>query len=172
MVVVSCEYRDCIIDTNLIPSNNMCSLLFIPASAGLARSSKSDAKFCVNSRSFSTLKLKRERCSIALNCTEASSESAYPQASRDCVIVEPVEKPEYSNTGLVIQSSGGFEAEILGKVVSMGSGQVLATGESESFAIQVGDIVMFDKYGAESMKFNGKQLKVVKIPFIRAKFQV
>lgn len=77
----------------------------------------------------------------------------------DRVLVLPLEKEEKTKGGIFLPESAKEERQE-GKVVAIGTGKYV-DGKLVSLGVKQGDLVLINKW-AESIKFEGKEYKVVK----------
>jgi chaperonin GroES len=56
-----------------------------------------------------------------------------------------------------------------GTVVAVGSGRLLESGDRASLSIEVGDIVIYGKFGGMDMEVNGEDVKILRESEILAK---
>lgn len=79
----------------------------------------------------------------------------------DRVLIERVEEEEKTKTGIIIPDAAR-EKQQKGKIVAVGSGRVNEKGEVLKLDVKVGDVVLFEKYGGEDLKVDGKEYVVLK----------
>jgi len=79
----------------------------------------------------------------------------------DRVIVKRVEEEKLSAGGIVIPDSA-TEKPIRGKVLSVGNGKVLESGEVRKLDVKAGDTVLFGKYSGTEVKVDGEELLVMR----------
>jgi len=79
----------------------------------------------------------------------------------DRVIVKRVEEEEMSAGGLVLPDAAK-EKPIRGEVLAVGNGKLLDNGETRSVDLNVGDTVLFGKYGGTEVKVDGEDLLVMR----------
>jgi chaperonin GroES len=79
----------------------------------------------------------------------------------DRVIVERLEEERTSAGGIIIPDSA-TEKPIQGKIVAVGKGKILESGEVRALELKVGDKVLFGKYGGTEVKIDGKELLVMR----------
>jgi chaperonin GroES len=56
-----------------------------------------------------------------------------------------------------------------GEVIAVGSGRLLESGDRASLSIEVGDIVIYGKFGGVDMEVNGEDVKILRELEILAK---
>jgi chaperonin GroES len=79
----------------------------------------------------------------------------------DRVIVQPLEENRTSPGGIVIPDSAA-EKPVQGKIVAVGKGKVLESGQVRPCAVKVGDKILFTKHGGTEVKLDGKELVVMR----------
>ena len=79
----------------------------------------------------------------------------------DRVIVERLEEERTSAGGIIIPDSA-TEKPIQGKIVAVGKGKILESGEVRALELKVGDKVLFGKYGGTEVKIDDKELLVMR----------
>ena len=78
----------------------------------------------------------------------------------DKVVVKVLTAEERTAGGIVLPDSAR-EKPSQGKVVAVGPGRVLETGERASVQVSVGDTVIFSKYGGNEVKLEGEELLIL-----------
>ena len=78
----------------------------------------------------------------------------------DKVVVKPSEADETSVGGIILPDTAKQKPSE-GKVLSVGSGRVLDSGERRPLAVQVGDTVIYSKYGGTEFKHEGETLVIL-----------
>jgi chaperonin GroES len=73
----------------------------------------------------------------------------------DRVLVKP-EKAEQKTAGGLFISSGAQEKPQRGEVIAVGAGKVNDNGERIAVDVQVGDVVIYGKYGGNEVKIDGE----------------
>ena len=86
----------------------------------------------------------------------------------DRVVVEPVEAEEMTAGGIVLPDSAK-ERPQRGKVVAVGPGRLLDSGERGELSIAVGDEVIYGKYGGTDIEIDGNDVKILRESDILAK---
>ena len=76
----------------------------------------------------------------------------------DRVIVERLEEERTSAGGIIIPDSA-TEKPIQGKIVAVGKGKILESGEVRALELKVGDKVLF---GGTEVKIDGEELLVMR----------
>jgi chaperonin GroES len=77
------------------------------------------------------------------------------------VVVKRVEEDKTSAGGIVIPDSA-TEKPIEGKVVAVGNGKILDSGEVRALDVKKGDKIMFGKYSGTEVKVDGDEYLVMR----------
>src|SRR5436853_3726260 len=86
----------------------------------------------------------------------------------DRVVVEPVEAEERTAGGIVLPDAAKEKPQ-RGKVVAVGAGKLLDSGNRGELSVSVGDEVIFGKYGGSDVEVNGEEYKILRESDILAK---
>jgi chaperonin GroES len=86
----------------------------------------------------------------------------------DRVVVEPMSAEERTAGGIVLPDAAQEKSQ-RGKVVAVGPGRILDGGKRNAVGVQVGDEVLFGKYGGTDVEVEGKDLKILRESDILAK---
>lgn len=79
----------------------------------------------------------------------------------DRVVITPTIPESVTSFGLIIPETASKEKPETGIVVAVGPGRVGDGGEHIAVGVSVGDRVMFNKYGYDEVKVNGKEYYIV-----------
>ena len=79
----------------------------------------------------------------------------------DRVVVKRVEEDKTSAGGIVIPDSA-TEKPIEGKVIAVGNGKILDSGEVRALDVKKGDKIMFGKYSGTEVKVDGDEYLVMR----------
>ncbi|AST94153.1 MULTISPECIES: co-chaperone GroES [Sutcliffiella] len=79
----------------------------------------------------------------------------------DRIIIELVQSEEKTASGIVLPDSAKEKPQE-GKVVAVGSGRVLESGERVALEVASGDSVIFSKYAGTEVKYDGKEYLILK----------
>ena len=79
----------------------------------------------------------------------------------DRVVVRRMEEETTSAGGIVIPGAAA-EKPAQGEVVAVGKGKILDNGDLRPLDLQVGDKVLFSKYGGTEVKVNDEELLVMR----------
>lgn len=86
----------------------------------------------------------------------------------DRVVVSPLDAEEKTAGGIVLPDAAKEKPQ-RGKVVAVGPGRLLESGERCAVALVVGDEVLFGKYGGTDIEVEGKEVKILRESDILAK---
>lgn len=86
----------------------------------------------------------------------------------DRVVVEPIEAEEKTAGGIVLPDAAKEKPQ-RGTVVAVGPGRLLDNGQRGELSVQVGDEVIYGKYGGTDIKLNGDEVKILRESDILAK---
>lgn len=88
----------------------------------------------------------------------------------DRVVVQPVDAEETTAGGIVLPDSAQEKPQ-RGKVVAVGPGRLLDSGERCAVSVGVGDEVLFGKYGGTEIEVEGEEVKILRESDILAKVE-
>jgi chaperonin GroES len=86
----------------------------------------------------------------------------------DRVVVKPVEAEERTAGGIVLPDTAKEKPQ-RGKVVSVGPGKLLDSGERGNLSVAVGDEVIYGKYSGTDIELEGDEVKILRETDILAK---
>ncbi len=86
----------------------------------------------------------------------------------DRVVVELVEAEETTPGGIVLPDTAKEKPQ-RGRVIAVGPGRLLDSGERCPVSVSVGEEVLFGKYSGTDVEVDGKELKVLRESDILAK---
>ncbi len=86
----------------------------------------------------------------------------------DRVVVEPLSAEEKTAGGIVLPDAAKEKPQ-RGKVLAVGPGRLLDSGERCPIAIAIGDEVLFAKYGGTEIEVDKKEVKILRESDILAK---
>ena len=86
----------------------------------------------------------------------------------DRVVVRPLEAEERTAGGIVLPDAAKEKPQ-RGKVVAVGPGRLLDSGERVAIGVVVGDEVLFGKYGGTDIEVEGEEVKILRESDILAK---
>ncbi|MBA2876903.1 co-chaperone GroES [Thermaerobacillus caldiproteolyticus] len=79
----------------------------------------------------------------------------------DRVVIELVETEEKTASGIVLPDTAKEKPQE-GKVVAVGTGRVLDSGERVAPEVAVGDRIIFSKYAGTEVKYEGKEYLILR----------
>ena len=79
----------------------------------------------------------------------------------DKVVVEPTVPETTTSFGLIIPETASKEKPETGVVIAVGPGKVADDGSHVPVGVSVGDKILFNKYGYDEVKVNGKEYYIV-----------
>ncbi len=80
----------------------------------------------------------------------------------DRVVVEPVEQEETFAGGQLVLPETAKEKPQQGNVLAVGAGRRDDSGKRIAMDVEVGQIVLYAKYGGTEVKIDGKKLLILK----------
>jgi len=86
----------------------------------------------------------------------------------DRVVVQPVEAEAVTAGGIVLPDSAKEKPQ-RGKVIAVGGGKMLDSGKRGELSVQVGDQVIYGKYGGTDIELDGNEVKILRESDILAK---
>ena len=72
----------------------------------------------------------------------------------DKVVVKPSEAEDKSAGGIILPDAAKQKPQE-GTIIAVGSGRLLDSGERHKLTVQVGDVVVYSKYGGTEFKLDG-----------------
>lgn len=78
----------------------------------------------------------------------------------DKVVVQLTEQEEKTASGIYLPDSAKKKPQE-GKVIAIGDGRVLETGERNKLSVKVGDKVLFSKYGGNEVTVDGEDFTIL-----------
>jgi chaperonin GroES len=86
----------------------------------------------------------------------------------DRVVVQPLDAEEVTAGGIVLPDAAREKPQ-RGKVIAVGKGKLLDSGNRGELSVAVGDEVIFGKYGGSEVEVNGEDYKILRESDILAK---
>ena len=83
------------------------------------------------------------------------------------VLVEPSEAETRTSSGIILPESAQ-EKPAQGKVIACGDDMVMENGKTVKCPVEIGDKVVYKKWGGDEIKVDGKELKLVKFDDLMA----
>jgi chaperonin GroES len=78
----------------------------------------------------------------------------------DKVVVKAATSEERTAGGIVLPDAAREKPQ-QGKVVAVGTGRLLENGERAAMQVQVGDTVIYSKYGGTEVKLDGEEFLIL-----------
>jgi chaperonin GroES len=78
----------------------------------------------------------------------------------DKVVVQLVEQEEKTASGIYLPDSAKKKPQE-GKIIAVGGGRVLDSGERNTLTVKVGDRVLFSKYGGNEVTVEGQDYTIL-----------
>ena len=78
----------------------------------------------------------------------------------DHVFIEPMGEEKTTKSGIVLPDTAEKEKPMKGKVLATGPGKLNDRGERVPMSVQVGNLVLFKKYGPDEIEIDGKKYLV------------
>ena len=88
----------------------------------------------------------------------------------DRVVVQELEAEETTAGGIVLPDSAQEKPQ-RGKIVAVGPGRLLESGERCAVSVTVGDEILFGKYGGTDVEVEGVEYKILRESDILAKIE-
>ncbi|EDL58806.1 10 kDa chaperonin [Gimesia alba] len=86
----------------------------------------------------------------------------------DRIVIEPNVAEETTAGGIVLPDTAQEKPQS-GTVIAVGPGRLLESGERCPVAVEVGDEVLYGKYGGTDIEVSGKDVKILRESDILAK---
>jgi chaperonin GroES len=86
----------------------------------------------------------------------------------DRVVVEPQEAEDVTAGGIVLPDTAKEKPQ-RGKIVAVGPGKLLDSGERGALSVSVGDEVIYGKYSGSEIEVEGREVKILRESDILAK---
>ncbi len=86
----------------------------------------------------------------------------------DRVVVQPMESESRTAGGIVLPDSAKEKPQ-RGTVMAVGAGKLLDNGKRGELSVQVGDQVIYGKYGGTDIEISGEEVKILRESDILAK---
>lgn len=87
-----------------------------------------------------------------------SSANIKPLADR--VLVRPQEHEERTKGGIVLPDTAKEKPQ-MGKVLAVGPGRLLESGQRVAMEVKEGDTILYSKYAGTEIKVNGEELLLI-----------
>jgi chaperonin GroES len=79
----------------------------------------------------------------------------------DRIVIELIQTEEKTASGIVLPDTAKEKPQE-GKVVAVGTGRVLDSGERVAPEVKVGDRIIFSKYAGTEVKYEGKEYLILR----------
>ncbi|WNF36906.1 co-chaperone GroES [Bacillaceae bacterium IKA-2] len=79
----------------------------------------------------------------------------------DRIVIEQIETEEKTISGIVIPDSAKEKPQE-GRVIAIGSGRILESGERVALEVKADDKVIFAKYAGTEVKYDGKEYLILR----------
>ncbi len=76
------------------------------------------------------------------------------------IFLEPVDIEKTTKSGIVLPETAEKEKPIKGKIVAVGPGKLNEKGERVPMSVEVGNVVLFKKYGPDEIEIEDKKYLV------------
>ncbi len=86
----------------------------------------------------------------------------------DRVVIQQIEAEEKTAGGIVLPDTAKEKPQ-RGRVLAVGPGKLLDSGERSEIGVKVGDEVLFGKYSGTEIKVDGEEVKILRESDILAK---
>ncbi len=86
----------------------------------------------------------------------------------DRVVIRPVDAEETTAGGIVLPDAAKEKPQ-RGKVLAVGPGRLLESGDRVAVSVVLGDEVLFSKYGGTDIEVDGQEVKILRESDILAK---
>ncbi len=86
----------------------------------------------------------------------------------DRIVVKPLEAEETTAGGIVLPDNAKEKPQ-RGKVLAVGPGKLLDSGNRGELSVAVGDEVIFGKYGGSEVEVDDQELKILRESDVLAK---
>ena len=90
------------------------------------------------------------------------------KALDDRIVIRPVDAEETTAGGIVLPDAAKEKPQ-RGKVLAVGPGRLLESGDRVAVSVTLGDEVLFSKYGGTDIEVDGHEVKILRESDILAK---
>ncbi len=88
----------------------------------------------------------------------------------DRVVIKVLEAEEKTAGGIVLPDTAKEKPQ-RGKVVALGDGKLLDSGDRAALELSKGDVVIFGKYSGADVKIDGEEYKIMRESEVLARFE-
>lgn len=78
----------------------------------------------------------------------------------DKVVVQVIESEDKTSSGIYLPDSAKKKPQT-GKIIAVGNGRVLDSGERNALTVKKGDTVLFSKYGGNEVTIDGEEYTIL-----------
>lgn len=78
----------------------------------------------------------------------------------DNVLVKPLEAEQKTASGIILPDTAKEKPQ-MGEIIAVGNGAVTPEGKVLPMVVKVGDKIMYKKWGANEVKYEGEELLLV-----------
>ncbi len=86
----------------------------------------------------------------------------------DRIVVQP-EAAETTTAGGIVLPDSAQEKPLRGQVVAVGPGKLMDSGNRGELSVDVGDTVIYGRYGGNDIEVDGQEMKILRESDILAK---
>ncbi|QDV33634.1 co-chaperone GroES [Tautonia plasticadhaerens] len=86
----------------------------------------------------------------------------------DRIVIKEIEAEEKTSGGIVLPDTAREKPQ-RGRVVAVGPGKLLDSGNRAEIGLKEGDEVLFGKYAGTEIKLNGEEIKILRESDVLAK---
>ena len=80
----------------------------------------------------------------------------------DYVVIEPMSQDEKTESGIFLPQTADKERPEQGKIIAIGTGKTLSSGQKSEIEVKVGDTVLFNKFSINEIKIVNKEYLIAK----------
>jgi len=77
-------------------------------------------------------------------------------------VIEPTSQEDKTKSGIFLPQTADKERPEQGKVIAVGAGKTLSSGNRAEMEVKAGDTVLFTKYGPNEIKVDDKEYLIAK----------
>src|SRR5438874_11235251 len=107
-------------------------------------------------------------CHFRSQIDEGTTAMAKIRPLEDRVVIQQIEAEEKTAGGIVLPDTAKEKPQ-RGKVLAVGPGKMLDSGERAPIGVKEGDEVLFGKYSGTDIKVDGEEIKILRESDILAK---
>jgi len=76
------------------------------------------------------------------------------------VVIKATKEEDMTASGIFLPETIDKEKKAEGEIVAVGPGKLLKSGQRAQMEVKIGDKVLFEKWGGEEIKVDGKEYKI------------